>query len=233
MSCIFEPGIFHTDMNPKGHILNIFWSYLLLSLVVFTIFLVPLFPLSWHGHLYGIFYSLVFLCVAITADRNRKSFLYFAILTTLLQWVSLVFNFSFLFGISAIANLMFFTLGVVSVIRQIAGANDVTERVILGSITGYLLVGLIFSMFVSLIMLFDPGAFNFPKINTNETLHISHLNEYIYFSFITLCTVGYGDVVPVEPYSRSLSVLISVAGQLYIAVVIALLVGKYAAGRRS
>jgi len=37
----------------------------------------------------------------------------------------------------------------------------------------------------------------------------------------------------VEPYSRSLSVLISVAGQLYIAVVIALLVGKYAAGRRS
>ena len=42
-----------------------------------------------------------------------------------------------------------------------------------------------------------------------------------------MCTVGYGDIIPLEPYSRSITILISVTGQLYIAIIIAILVGKY------
>jgi len=210
---------------------NTFWSYILLGLVIFTIFLVPIFPMSWHRHLYSILYSLVFIATVITTDRNRKKFLFLAIAAAVIQWVSVIFRFSSIFGISAIANLVFFTLSVGSAIRQVASAKDVTVRVILESIIGYLLVGLIFSMFVSLIMAFDNGAFSFSKIDLNDPSHPSRLSEFIYFSFITMCTVGYGDVVPLEPYSRSLTVLICVTGQLYIAVIIALLVGKYSAER--
>ena len=214
--------------KPKA---NTFWSYVLLGLVVFTIFLIPVFPMEWHRHLYSIMYSLVFIATVITTDRNQNLFLILAILAAVIQWVSVVFRFSAVFGISAIANLIFFTMSVGSVIRQVSSAKDVTVRVILESIIGYLLVGLIFSMFVSFIMAFDPGAFSFSKIEAPDVTNPSHLSDIIYFSFITLCTVGYGDVVPLEPYSRSLTVLISVTGQLYIAVIIALLVGKYAAQR--
>ena len=50
----------------------------------------------------------------------------------------------------------------------------------------------------------------------------------LYYTFMTFTTTGYGDIAPTHPISKSLAVLISVVGQLYVAVVIAMLVGKYA-----
>ena len=52
-------------------------------------------------------------------------------------------------------------------------------------------------------------------------------SDLIYYAFITMTTVGYGDIVPVSPGARSLAVLVAVFGQLYIAILISLLVGKY------
>ena len=56
---------------------------------------------------------------------------------------------------------------------------------------------------------------------------LTELRYFRYYAFTALTTVGYGDVVPLTPVARSMSILISVTGQLYIAVVIALLIGKY------
>ncbi len=52
-------------------------------------------------------------------------------------------------------------------------------------------------------------------------------SEYLYFSFVTLTTLGYGDVTPVSHLARSMAVLIAVTGQLYMTILIAMLVGKF------
>ena len=70
-------------------------------------------------------------------------------------------------------------------------------------------------------MSYDPGSFSFYKEDTMA-------QDYAYFTFVTMTTLGYGDVTPQVPYARSIAVLISTAGQMYVAVIIAMLVGKYA-----
>jgi voltage-gated potassium channel len=62
---------------------------------------------------------------------------------------------------------------------------------------------------------------------------INYVSNYVYFGFVTLSTLGYGDVVPLTPAARSLSIFISITGQMYIAIIIATLVSKYLGQRNS
>jgi hypothetical protein len=54
-----------------------------------------------------------------------------------------------------------------------------------------------------------------------------NLYNSMYFGFVTFATLGYGDLIPVKQYAKSLSILIAVCGQLYVAVIISLLVGNF------
>lgn len=53
--------------------------------------------------------------------------------------------------------------------------------------------------------------------------------DFIYFSYVTLTTVGFGDITPVHPFAKSFTILISIAGQLYLTILIAIVIGKYLA----
>jgi voltage-gated potassium channel Kch len=132
-----------------------------------------------------------------------------------------------LFGISSSLNILFFTTVIISMIRHLTQSTSVNVRIITESIITYLLVGLIYSMVIGLIDLYDPYAFSFPHASTSELTYEVHLSTYIYFTFVTLTTTGYGDIVPLEPYSRSITTLIAITGQMYIAIIISMLVGKY------
>jgi hypothetical protein len=124
-------------------------------------------------------------------------------------------------GISKVLNFVFFSYIVMSLIRQIASARHVTRGVILEAINGYLLLGLVFTFLIGLTIQVDPMSYNFSQ-NGKVSLHDS-----MYYGFITFATLGYGDLLPLKPYAKSLSILIAVCGQLYLAVIIALLVGKF------
>ncbi|MDZ7648139.1 MAG: ion channel [Cytophagales bacterium] len=134
-----------------------------------------------------------------------------------------IFNWPVIEAISKGLNIIFFVIIVAMFIYQIASAREVTGRVILEAINGYLLLGLVFSILVSLMLQFDPDAFNFPNKLT--------LLDSLYYVFVTLATLGYGDLLPVASHAKSLSILIAVSGQLYIAIIIALLVGKFSSKR--
>jgi hypothetical protein len=80
---------------------------------------------------------------------------------------------------------------------------------------------------VALLESINPNSFNFNQvsetINQNDLYNI----EYMYFSFVSFTSTGYGDYLPLVPAAKSLSILISITGQLYIAIIIAMIVGKY------
>ena len=95
--------------------------------------------------------------------------------------------------------------------------GEITFQRIQGSIVVYLLVGLIFSYVFHAIYLFaGPSSFN----NINAT----GLKEFLYFSFTSLSTMGYGDITPVHPLARALANFEALIGQLYPAILIARLV---------
>lgn len=112
------------------------------------------------------------------------------------------------------------TLSIV-VARAVFAPGRVTFHRIIGAILLYLNIGLTFVALFAFVALLAPKAFNgFPVLRDNLSV-ASHL---IYFSFVTLTSVGYGDIVPLHPFARSLANIEAIIGQLYPATLLARLV---------
>ena len=200
---------------PVGNILLLITSFTL-------IFLVPLFPEAIFRTSYNILFSIIFfLAILSLNNRIRKRMLIIAIIAFITEWVAEIFKMNILHFISSIVNVIFFQIIVIRLIIQIARSKEVSTGVILESVNAYLLLGLMFTMFVAVLHLQNPQALNF--INDKG----AKMQDFIYFTFVTISTLGYGDITPQEPIGKSLSILISVSGQLYIAIIIAMLVGKF------
>ena len=104
------------------------------------------------------------------------------------------------------------------VLGQTLRAGPITFHRIQGAMASYLLLGVIWAHAYALLVQLRPGAFSGPVSAADGP------RAFLYFSFVTLATVGYGDVLPVHPVARSLAMLEAVTGSLYLATVIARLV---------
>ncbi|MBT8379609.1 MAG: potassium channel family protein [Ignavibacteria bacterium] len=170
---------------------------------------------------------------ALALSKERSKVLNIAIAVIIIEWLSELLNLSLLSTLSLIANIAFFDLIVILFIMQIVRAKTVTPKVIMESINGYLMLGLSFSILIALICVIDPNSFSFKHLADSMNPSISYVSNYIYFGFVTLSTLGYGDVVPLTPAARSLAIFTSITGQMYVAIIIAALVSKYLSQKSS
>lgn len=108
----------------------------------------------------------------------------------------------------------------------LGGSIDINRLV--GAVCIYLLSGALWGIVHFLVSIILPGSF---EGIVGESLS-KQLNEFIYYSFVTLTTLGYGDITPQLPIARSLSYLEAVLGQLYLTILVAALVGIHIANRR-
>ncbi len=131
-----------------------------------------------------------------------------------------------LFDLAAIVSFCLLAIGVMT--QQVFFApGAVTLNRIVGALCLYLLLGVVWAILFGVLELVDPAAF------THRGHHASDpLEGFLYYSFVTLTTLGYGDITPVHPVARTLSYLEAVIGQLYIAVLIAGLLGRHIVGLR-
>jgi len=127
----------------------------------------------------------------------------------------------------AVASLMIWT--VVALIaaglalRFAFSARSVDRQHVDAALSAYLLAGVFFGSFYWVLEQIRPGSFTFPGDFSP--------NSAIYFSFVTLATLGYGDIVPRTDVARGLAIVEGVGGQLFLAVLIARLVSLYARGK--
>jgi Na+/H+-dicarboxylate symporter len=136
-------------------------------------------------------------------------------------------NLSYLEKASSALHVIFFFYIVFRLIMQIAGKKEVDRLIILESVNGYLLIGLLFSVVINEIYAIDNTTFSYSQSDPDQSGTTPNLNIFIYFTLVTMTTLGYGDIVPVKPLTKSLATIIAVVGQFYIAVIVAMLVGKY------
>jgi len=112
--------------------------------------------------------------------------------------------------------------------RHVFGGRTVDRNILFGAVCVYLLLGLIWAVFYALIIEFWPSSFNGME-PLGETVPFDNL---LYFSFVTLASLGYGDITPVAPLARTLAYLEVVIGQFYIAILVAGLVGLFMGQRK-
>jgi len=113
---------------------------------------------------------------------------------------------------------------------QVFRAGPITIRRIQGAIAAYMLIALMFAAIYVCIDVSSPGAFGGTPPTPDGVLHPT--GRFAYFSFCTLTTVGYGDVVAIHPFARSMAMLEALIGQLFPAVLLARLVSLEIEERR-
>ena len=97
----------------------------------------------------------------------------------------------------------------------------------IGAITLYLLFGVLWAIAYAVIESLVPGSF----AGLSEPLSQGWSSDWIYFSFVTMTTLDYGDIVPLTATARTLAYMQAVFGQFYLAILVAGLVGAYIARR--
>ena len=112
-----------------------------------------------------------------------------------------------------------------ALLRDLRAQHEVTTATLAGVLAIYLLAGMFFSFLYGVIGAVDSDAL-FAEIAT------SNRQDQLYFSFVTLCTVGYGDLTPAGGLARSCSVAEMLAGQIYLVTIVSLIVSNLGAARR-
>ena len=114
----------------------------------------------------------------------------------------------------------FFILVAITMLSHVLKDDAVTGEKISASICVYLLIGLVWACLFSLTYVLQPGSFQ---------LENPELSDFVYYSYITLSTLGYGDITPLSPPARALAYVEAITGQLYLAILVARLVGLHIA----
>ncbi len=120
--------------------------------------------------------------------------------------------------------LSFFISSAIRTAKQVLFTGDIDGNKILGAICLYLLMGLIWAVIYTLIELNFPTSFTNVK-GTSEWFTL--FPNFIYFSFVTITTLGFGDISPLLPISKVIVYLEAVVGQFYLAILVASLVGSH------
>jgi hypothetical protein len=116
-------------------------------------------------------------------------------------------------------SVLVFTVATVVMVMQIVSSKTVTGKVIIETICGYLLIGVIFGFLNTVILWINPEAI---KLGNSKPM-----SDIMYYSFITVTTIGYGDISPATSGAKSLSILFGVISQLYLTIIMALIIGKF------
>jgi len=126
--------------------------------------------------------------------------------------------------ICAFSYATFILIAIGSIAHEVFITDKVTSDRIIGSICIYLLIGMFFAFIYAALDLINPLAFNFGLLDKPE-LHT--FRDYLYFSYTTLTTLGYGDMTPQIPFARLLTSLETLIGPIYLAIMVARLVGMH------
>lgn len=210
------------------------FSFTGLLLVLIAFFLIqPIFSLTYYGSI--IFEMLITTILLSTVYILSDKKLFFSI-ALILVVPALIFNWSNFYSFSHIKQTtsfilesIFLVFSIIVIGRQVFQSKEIDADVIMGAICIYTLSGLTWGLFYSLIEFNFPGSFageivssenlNLLEVKTNTTISMT------YYSFVTLTTLGFGDIIPITPIARSLAIIETLFGQFYIAITISTLVG--------
>jgi len=207
------------------------YYYLFISLAL--LLLLPPFLITFKYLSYTIYLLLTVVvvnCSLILFAKSRKSgYGIIALLLTVgFLWLSIANDWQnpVLQVIKMVIMVLFFGFTFAKMVGEIFKLERVTAKVVIGAIGAYLLLGFIGSFLFEIIQLTYPNSF------TNQDVFAGGFYGEIYFSFVTISTLGYGDISPLTPQGQAVAIFVAISGQLYLAILMAMLVGKFLASKK-
>lgn len=158
------------------------------------------------------------LILFLAASSTSRRFMLFGIIAILIEVATSASDFVYLHYFAEGATNLFILIVVGSVILRLIREKDVNVFTLVEAVNGYLLLGILFISLVAFCNQYIPGSYNNPGESDMEL---------VYYTLVTLTTAGYGDITPKLPLAQSLAMFIAVTGQFYVAVIVAILVGKF------
>jgi hypothetical protein len=206
-------------------------AYGLVLVLVLTTFVVTvtLPPEGWLGRVLASTVAGATAVVALTSSDVRLERVRLAILAAALAVVASglarLFAHDVLMGIAFLIDSALLTIAAVTVLRRVLGAVEVDFRTILGAISVFTLLGLLFGY-----LLLALGRLKGGDVFTG--VHDAQPRDYLFFSYTTLTTTGYGNLVPAGQIGQILAVLEMLFGQVFLVTLVAGLVSLWRPGRR-
>ena len=118
--------------------------------------------------------------------------------------------------LSLISYIMFLLLTISLAIRQVVSSGPTNTNRVIGAVCIYLLLGLIWALFYVLLNMAIPGSFSVQI----GGVPFQQAHHFMYYSFVTLTTLGFGDILPIRETARALSTIETIFGQFYIAILV-------------
>ena len=206
----------------KGKVVYVFAAMLLLQLT---------YPISLEGALPNLLYFSIYCALLASgvyvASVNRTHLIVSVSAAVLslgfgIPWVISGDTIVWL-AIASYASLIFFQITIIIVLLGfIFEADQISRDVLFAAITIYILFGNVFSATYMIIQELQPDAF--VATHLNNPIPWQYM---IYFSYATLTTLGYGDIIPVSPWAQSVVAVEAMLGLLYIAVIIGRMASRY------
>ena len=200
--------------------------FILLVLILLTIVLTPFLDQFIETRiLMDIFLTAIFFAI-IFAIRTKRSHVIVAsilVLPLIVSTWSIYFIESAQLGLlTRIFGALFFAYAVIIILQIVVQSTEVTQETIFAAIVAYLLIALMWAFLYMTLELVIPGSFARPAASIRaEMMHFE------YFSFVTITTLGFGDITPLTNRASALVLLEALIGQIYLVVLVAWLVGMY------
>jgi voltage-gated potassium channel len=178
--------------------------------------------------------SIMLLSAVFAISRSRRRLIVAGILavpTLLLQAVNVYHENIHVRGWGYLLMVVFLGYVIVLIVKALFTHRRVTGDMLCASICAYLLIGVAWAFVYSLIDMVQPGAFMISEAHGDMASAVNVTGEHagfaVYYSFVTLSTLGYGDVIPVNPMARVFSYCEALFGQIYLAILVGRLVGLH------
>ncbi len=196
---------------------------MLLVLLAGNIFIIPLAPFDTWGRLAGrAILSLVIISGVIATVRDRRIValvMALAIGSVFVGWEDFARPNLYLRLSNDLYSVLFTGFLVTIILRQVLRPGPITSRRVQGAVAVYLLLGIVWAISYQIVEVLQPGSFSVSGHHAR-----TDLRQLGYFSFTTLTTVGFGDILPLSPLARSLVIAEALVGQLFPVILIARLV---------
>jgi hypothetical protein len=223
---LFKESLFKIHFFHKISPFENKYLYLLVSLVLFSL-VSPFVGSSNLARFANTILVTVVIAFSLYAEYENKRVDYIefglGIIAIIITWVNYFFHFMpYIDILTLVSYSLFFSYFLIELISRIVISSIVSMNLIYAAIVGFISIALLGSVFAAIIHLLIPTAYNFyvdPQIHMFE--------NYVYYCFITVTTVGYGDELPIHPASKMLAIFLSVSAHMYSTIVLGMIIGKF------
>ena len=203
---------------------------LIVSILLMIIFAPYYWNASFAGYFNFLFLTLILLSAILTLKKSRIELRKLSKVGYIIIAINLIIaitdNADIEF-INRVLFILFFVIVAINLLIEIVKSKEVDTQVIFSAVAVYVLFGFCGAVVAAVITFFEPDAF---VLTSN---YASQFHQFLYFSYITITTTGYGDILPVKPIARTLAIFLALFGNLYLTVIIGILIGKYLSRKNS